>query len=810
MMNEKYICIHGHFYQPPRENPWLEAVEVQDSAHPYHDWNQRITAECYATNAAARILDSEGRIEQLVNNYNRISFDFGPTLLAWMEREKPEVYQAVLDGDRASKWNYSGHGSALAHAYNHMILPLANPRDKRTQILWGIADFQHRFQREPEGMWLPETAVDLETLEILAELGISFTVLAPSQASRVRPLGGREWLDVSGERIDPTMAYKVNLASGKQLSVFFYDGPISKAVAFEGILSNGESFVKRLLDGFSEERNRAQLVSIATDGESYGHHHPRGDMALAYAMHYIQSHKLARLTNYGEFLEKHPPTWEVEIFQNTSWSCAHGIERWRSDCGCWGGGPQGWNQQWRRPLREALDWLRDELGKLFENRGRKLFRDPWEARDQYIRVILDRSPSNVSRFLKEHCVEPLGRTQRVEAMKLLEMQRHAMLMYTSCGWFFSELSGLETVQILQYADRALQLAEELENNGLEEGFLKLLERCRSNLPDKGDGRAVFEKMVRPVRVDLLNVGAHYAVSSLFENYKKSDRIFCYWVDQEDFRGLQVGSARLAVGKIRVGSSITGESQSMSFGVMHLGDHNIWGGVRTFQGKEAYSRMVKEVTDSFSMADLPGTIRRIDAHFGSSTYSLRSLFRDEQRKITAQILQLSLEEAGSLYRQIHQRNAPLVRFLRELGYPVPEAFVVAARMSLDDTLRKMLRSLSLDPATMATVIQDAQSSGVTLDGSGLGYEMGHALSQMARKLEKDPMDLDLLERFSAVLEVLKMMPVEVDLWDVQNSCYKSIRSHVSGLELMKARGDQRASSALALWRRVAAQLGIRVQ
>ncbi len=808
-MDERYICIHGHFYQPPRENPWLEAVEVQDSAHPYHDWNQRITAECYAPNSAARILDKEGRIEQLVNNYSRMSFDFGPTLLAWMEREKPELYQAILDGDRDSRWNYSGHGCALAQAYNHMILPLANSRDKRTQIIWGIADFQHRFQREPEGMWLPETAVDLETLGILADLGILFTVLAPSQALRIRPLGGGEWLDVRGERIDPTMAYRVNLPSGKRISVFFFDGPISKAIAFDGILSNGEFFVRRLLEGFSEERKRAQLVSVATDGESYGHHHPRGDMALAYALHYIQSHKLARLTNYGEFLERHPAAWEVEILENTSWSCAHGIERWRSDCGCRAGGPEGWNQQWREPLREALDWLRDELAKLFETRGRKLFRDPWEARDQYIRVILDRSPSNVSRFLREHCIDSLGRSQRVEAIKLLEMQRHSMLMYTSCGWFFSEISGLETVQILQYADRALQLAEELERNGLEEGFLKLLERCPSNLPEKGNGRAVFEKMVRPVRVDLLNVGAHYAVSSLFESYKKSDRIFCYSVDQEDLRVLQVGTSRLAVGKIRVGSLITGESQNLSFGVMHLGDHNIWGGVRKFQGKEAYSRMVKEVTDHFSMADLPGTIRNIDAHFGTSTYSLRSLFRDQQRKITSQILQVNLEEAGSLYRQIHQRNAPLIRFLRELSYPVPEAFIVASRMSLEGTLREMLRSLSLDPVTMMTVIQDAHSSGVSLDGSGLGYEMGHALSQMARRLEKDPMDLELLERFLAVLDVLEMMPIEADLWDVQNSCYRSIRSEISGLELMRNRGDQRASSALMLWTTVASKLGIKV-
>ncbi|HLY98666.1 MAG TPA: glycoside hydrolase, partial [Candidatus Angelobacter sp.] len=228
---DRYICIHAHFYQPPRENPWLEAVEGQESARPYHDWNERITAECYAPNTAARILDTQGRIRQIINNYSRISFNFGPTLLSWMAESERETYQRIVDSERDSQQRFSGHGSAIAQAYNHIILPLASQRDKETQVQWGIRDFVHRFGRAPEGMWLPETAVDTETLETLARHGIRFTILAPHQAARVRRMGGRAWKDLSGGRIDPSRAYLARLPSGNKISLFFYDGPISQAVA---------------------------------------------------------------------------------------------------------------------------------------------------------------------------------------------------------------------------------------------------------------------------------------------------------------------------------------------------------------------------------------------------------------------------------------------------------------------------------------------------------------------------------------------------------------------------------------------------
>jgi len=579
---ERYVCVHAHFYQPPRENAWLEAVESQDSAYPYHDWNERVTAECYAPNSASRILDGDSRILQIVNNYSKISFNFGPTLLSWMEQKSPSVYEAILTADRESQQLFSGHGSAVAQAYNHMILPLATRQDKYTQILWGIRDFEKRFGRHPEGMWLPETAVDLQTLEVLVELGIKFTMLSPYQAGRVRPLGGRVWRKVDGGRIDPSMAYAVRVGSGKSINVFFYDGPISRAIAFEDLLADGRRFSERLLGAFSDARTWPQLVHIATDGETYGHHRAYGDMALAFALHHIETSQLAKLTNYGEYLEKHPPTMEAKIIGNTSWSCAHGIERWRSDCSCNSGGHGDWNQQWRAPLRQAFDWLRDTVAPRYETEAKKLFENPWQTRDAYVDVVLDRALENVVRFMTAQAKRELSPAETVTGLKLLELQRYLMLMYTSCGWFFDEVSGIETVQVIQYAGRALQLAGQLFAEDMATPFLDLLAQARSNIAEQGDGRSIYERYVQPAMVDLQKVGAHYAVSSVFEEYGDNIRIYCYDVARMEYRTSRQGKLRVVLGQASVTSEITRESDQLTFGVLHLADHSVIGGVRQVQ------------------------------------------------------------------------------------------------------------------------------------------------------------------------------------------------------------------------------------
>ncbi|HEX6881542.1 MAG TPA: DUF3536 domain-containing protein, partial [Terriglobales bacterium] len=668
---DRYVCIHCHFYQPPRENPWLEAIELQDSAEPYHDWNERIAAECYTPNATARILGSDQRIQKIVNNYASISFNFGPTLLSWMEDKLPETYGAIQEADRISRETRSGHGNAIAQVYNHIITPLSNARDKRTQILWGLIDFQYRFGRDPEGMWLAETAVDVESLEALADNGIKFTILAPHQARGVRKLGqGGKFRNVEGAKIDPTRAYVCKLPSGRTINLFFYDGPISQAVAFEGLLRNGEDFAKRILGGFSEARDWPQLMHIATDGETYGHHHRHGEMALAYAMQYIEENKLATLTNYGEFLEKHPPTHEAEIANNTSWSCAHGVERWKSDCGCNSGMKPGWTQAWRAPLRNALDSLRDDLAEPFEKEGSKLLKDPWKARDGYIDVILNRSAESLDLFFAKHASHELTREEKVRALQLLEMERHTLLMYTSCGWFFDELSGLETVQVIMYAGRALQLALEVFADGFECRFLERLQEAPSNVSEYGDGAAIYERFVKPAQVDLLKVAAHYAISSLFDRYERESSIFCYDIEVEDDRRSVSGRAQLALGRANVRSRITLEETDATYGVLHFGDHNLSAGVRPFRGEEEFNKLVQDAGASFQAADLPGTIRVLDRHFDGVAYSLRSLFKDERRKVLREILRTTMEEVESAYGQIYEHHAPLMDFFAEIGSPLP--------------------------------------------------------------------------------------------------------------------------------------------
>src|ERR1700733_7325246 len=526
----RFVCIHGHFYQPPRENPWLETVEVQDSAAPYHDWNDRITAECYAPNGASRITNKQNEIIRIMNNYARMSYNFGPTLLSWLHDKAPRAYRMILDADKYSAQRYSGHGSAIAQVYNHIIMPLASTRDALTQIRWGIADFEYRFRRKPEGMWLAETAANRHVLDLMAQEGIKFTILAPHQCARVRPLPANpgdpefEWSETPNATVDPTRAYLIKLDEGRSITVFFYDGPNSRAIAFEGLLNSGEDFGKRLLSGFHSaspgDPEAAQISHVATDGESYGHHHKHGEMALSYAMHWIEKGGSAKLTNYGEFLEMFPPKWEAEVAEDTSWSCAHGIERWRSNCGC-NGGKAGWNQEWRAPLREALDYLRDATAPLAEQISKSFFNDLWATRDAYIQVVMDRSPAAIIKFFSDHAIRPLSENERVSALELLELERHTQLMYTSCGWFFDEISGIETIQIIAYAGRVLQLAAKLfgpAGAALEAEFLTRLARAKSNVPEMGDGAEVYRRYVTHMKIGLEQVGAHYAISSIFRAY----------------------------------------------------------------------------------------------------------------------------------------------------------------------------------------------------------------------------------------------------------------------------------------------------
>ncbi|HUF78957.1 MAG TPA: DUF3536 domain-containing protein [Thermoanaerobaculia bacterium] len=838
-MTDRYVCIHGHFYQPPRENPWLEAVEVQDSAYPYHDWNERVTAECYAPNAASRIFDEEGRITRIVNNYARMSFDFGPTLLAWMEAARPEVYRAVLEADRRSIQRFGGHGSAMAQAHGHLILPLATRRDRETQVIWGLSDFEHRFARRAEGMWLPETAVDVETLEVLAEHGVRFTVLAPHQAARVRRLGGAEppqgqpagagddrqgdaregderpWQEVSGRTIDTTRPYLCRLPSGRSIALFFYDGGLAREVAFGELLNDGESFARRLLAALPPANGPA-LVHVATDGETYGHHHRYGEMALSFALDRLARTEGVRVTHYAEHLAGHPPEDEVEIRERTSWSCVHGIERWRSDCGCATGGEPGWHQRWRAPLREALDWLRDELAPRFEEAAGELLRDPWAARNGYVDLVLDRSEEALERFFAEHAVRELSAPERLRARRLLELQRHAMTMYTSCGWFFNDLAGIETVQVLQYADRVLQLAQRLWGDSFEGPFLERLERAESNrpAPQGGDGREIFEREARPARVTLTRVGAHYALSSLFEDYPEEARIFCYRAEQRRVRHARSGRAQLAVGRLHVASLLTGSEVDLSFAVLHFGDQNLTGGVRRFQGEKAFETMASELVEPFRKGELAQAVRVLDRHFEEMTYSLDSLFRDERRVVLDLILETARAEAEEQHRRLYEDHAPLLHYLARLAIPLPLTLKAAAEVVLNLDLRRAFLDPGADLEEVDRWLRETATWNLELDTPGLAHALASSLEELARSLEEEPGDIERLLRLQKRVELARALPFPVPLAGAQNAFWRLPRAELPHhREAARAGGEasgDEARLALDRFRALGESLGMQVE
>jgi hypothetical protein len=630
-------------------------------------------------------------------------------------------------------------------------------------------------------MWLAETAVSRPVLELLAQERIQFTVLAPHQAARVRRIAapGKDpspWIETPDASVDITHPYLVRLDSGRSIAVFFYDGPASRAIAFEGLLNDGETFARRLLSRFPEEKTAAepQLVHVATDGESYGHHHKHGEMALSYAINYIKDNNLARLTNYGEFLEKFPPTWEAEVVDDSSWSCAHGVERWRSDCGC-NGGRQGWNQRWRTPLREALDLLRDRTAPLAEAVARPLLKDLWAARDAYIHVILDRSSDNLDRFFAAHATRTLTAAERITVFELLELERHTQLMYTSCGWFFDDIAGIETVQIIAYAGRVIQLAHKLfTDSTLEADFLATLARAQSNDPEAGTGADVYRRFVNAGRLDLESVGAHYAISSIFRSYPDAGAIFCFDVQRHSYDVFTSGRGRFAVGRATLCSRITEECEDICFAVLHLGDQNLSAAVKRYtpQDAAAWETFVTNAQNSIRHANLPELIRFLDGYFDSSLYSLTSLFADEQHRILQNILNQTLSEVeGSLIR-IYNEHATLLDFLADANVATPPALALTAGFAINASLRRALEADTFDSAEITRLLRRADVDHVALDSDLLSYTADKRMKRAMVRLEaaaeqQSPQNLSILNETLAIAEALRTLPMEVNLWQAQN-------------------------------------------
>lgn len=774
----KYICIHGHFYQPPRENGWLEVIELQDSAAPFHDWNERINYECYAPNTAARILGEAQHIRKIVNNYTRISFNFGPTLLSWLEKSDSETYQKILMADRIAQAKFGGHGSAIAQVHSHLILPLANERDKETQVIWGIKDFEHRFQRKPEGMWLAETAANTETLEVLAANGIKYTILAPRQGKAIRKIGEEQWVPLGHAAIDPRRPYLHQLPSGRTIVLFFYDGMIAQGVAFEGLLNNGQSFAERFVNSFSDN-DEPQLAHIATDGESYGHHHKHGEMALAACLDHLEQHHHVTITNYSEYLSKFPPTYEVQIHENSSWSCVHGIERWRSNCGCNSGGKPGWHQLWRQPLRETLDWLRDKLIPLYEREASALLKDPWEARNDYIEVLLkDRAEAVIESFIQRHALRPLSKTEKITLLRLMEMQRHAMLMFTSCGWFFDEISGIETNQILQYANRAIYYARQINNVDLHPEFLKRLEKTPSNVYE--NGAASYKKYVMPARVDLERVGMHYAASSLFEEYPEKLSLFNYQAISEDFERVKAGVQRLVVGRTIVKSYVTHSEKLFSFAVLYLGQQNLIGNISTTMTAEDYQEMRDKLVQAFRLTNLSEMIGLMQDYFGPEKFSIWSLFQDEKRKILNQITQQSLEQAELSFRRIYNDNYQLMTSIAQSGIPIPDAYHNAIQYVVNKDLHDFFEQDFLFIRELTRLERELKKWNIKIENpKTFTLAAGERIFYEIRKIRYAQVSLDHLTMLITILETLQKMNIDLNKWKSQNLYFSLLKDFRSG-------------------------------
>ena len=804
MTFKKYLTIHGHFYQPPRENPWLEEIEIQDSARPFHDWNERVSSECYEPNSVSRIVDDKNRILDIVNNYQNMSFNIGPTLLSWMEKYAPCSYRRIINADKNSIELYGGHGCAIAQVYNHIIMPLANTNDKYTQAIWGIRDFQKRFGRMPEGIWLAETAVDAQTLEVLIDLGIRYTILSPFQAQCVRKMDSEnpnDWHDVSWGSIDPSQPYRYYVEGSdkkKFIDLFFYDGAISKSVAFDFLLTDGEKFARRLLDGYSESRQRTQLVNIATDGESYGHHTKFGDMALSYVLGVKAKDLGFEITNYGQYLEMYPPEYEVDIKPVSSWSCSHGVERWKDDCGCNTGAQPGWNQKWRKPLRDALDYLRDELIKLCSAEGAKYYKDFWDARNKYIDVILDRSEESVNKFLKENCISGFKAKDRTKALKLMEIQRFCMLMYTSCGWFFAEISGIETVQIMKYAARAIQLAGAFSNANFEEKFLNILSKAKSNIEEYGNGKNIYERFVKPSVVCIEQIVCHWAISSLYSDLADLDEIYCYKIKKVNYKVVKNGHAELALGRIEVTSKITLEKWDMGFALLKTPDSEFYCAAKECKPDEDLSEGRKLIINTFMSNVMLETLKAFEEQYSAKFYRLKDVLIDKRKTILDNVLKSRLTRVANTYEEVFEELKVPVAHLANLGMDIPDAFRVSAKFCLIKNLQEILTHIhdfrnEEFLAQVKKIKEGADKFFVNLNKSNSGVILAKKLQSLIDELSQT-MDLKVADEIFAIFDVIDILQLNVEIKVAQNIYFEKIYSKINilveHLELSKTKDEDR--------------------
>jgi alpha-amylase/alpha-mannosidase (GH57 family) len=803
---KKYVCIHAHFYQPPRENPWIEEIEREDSATPYHDWNERINLECYRANTAARLVDNQNRIIDLHSNYRCLSFNFGPTLMHWLDRHDAWVYKAILDADRKSLQALAGHGNAIAQVYNHIIMPLANERDKLTQVRWGIRDFEHRFGRRPEGMWLAETAVDRATLLVLAEAGIKFTILSPHQAARWRFLeGDSRWEDASGGKIPNGRAYRYSCGDGKYIHIFFYDPDMARGIAFDRLLEHSSRFLGQIDRTWSLRaplKDEPWLVNVATDGESYGHHFRFGDMALAAAFEQLETDPSAQIVNYGWFLSNFPVVAEVEIIERTAWSCAHGLGRWSSDCGCQVGRGPGWTQKWRAPLRNALEYLRDNIALHFETSMQSLCADPWGARDEYIDLVLDRK-NQLAPYLEKHLRDGPRSENVSRFLELLEMQRFSLLMFTSCGWFFDEISQLESVLLLKYAAMAIELAEKTGSPDLASEFLRLLSLAPSNLSEYGNGANVLLREVKPKVFGKARVAANYAIQYIARPAQREFQIYAHSILPQKEEDLGSTPVRCLYGLVSVQDDRTLDREDFLYAVTHFGGLDFRCSVKPHPDEGEYEAVLAGLQGSIEEQNTIKMVRVLDEKFGTEYFGLKDVLKDLRDSIALDISRKTLDAYTDLQRNLFDTYKPLLLSLRHYGIRIPSDLRVSIRRILieeveglvEDIMARELAHLDEDSPWDSTdfffraqmtrldsLQEEAKSWGVSLQLVEISAKLGRFLVRILSRLIEtfDERDAGQVYRLLTLCHEMQVWP---ETWKLQTLFFQFVAKGVENPQLL---------------------------
>ena len=791
------LCIHGHFYQPPRENPWTGRIEAQESAAPHHDWNARIASECYAPNGASRLLDGWGRIRAVSNNYRWMSFNFGPTLLDWIARNDPETLERIQEADRQSREDQDGHGNAIAQVYNHAILPLGTKRDRRTQIQWGLRDFEHRFGRKAEGIWLAETAINMDTVVDLIEAGVRFTILAPTQAEKVRALKGHEWTDVSDGSVDPGEAYRVfplgedgePLCAG-HLDVFFYDGPISSAVGFEHLLRDASAYHSKLRGAWNPEAERPRLVAVATDGESYGHHEPFGDMALAFLFETLCPQDGVVPCNFGHFLSIRPPEREVRLKnahgEGTAWSCAHGTGRWKRDCGCSIGGHDGWNQAWRAPLREAMSLCRDEAEAVWDELSPSLFSDPWEARMDWISVR--NGASTRERWLDRHLAASAGADDRSRALRLGELVLMGQFCLTSCGWFFDDLGGLEPVQNMRYARRACELAESLVGRSPEKRILSILEKAVSNVEAR-TGRWIWENWVRPTWPVVHLVAAHAAFELLVETPEDEVPVSLF----EQTVELRVDSPVAGAWQGKAVVRDPGLLQETSVRILARADGRRRPEVRVLEDGE-----IPAVDWTLPPAQLDAEVERA---WAARPFRLSDLLLDRRQDLADRRVRRALDDLRPLHETLDVASGDAREDLHHLGIEPPSFLLHPRQVLLEHRLRDAVKK-TLERPDRAVVdqvveaLEESRQAHMVLSTVLSVHVLDAALRDRMRVLSQkaDPLEADAL---CILLDLADAARIHVSKAPLENAGLVLRERRLRPL-LRKPRLDAQEKAAALLW------------